>query len=53
MLIGACDVNGFVLPSCELVEREHSDMDSDAEWGTVDMAHFKQYIEECIVLVLG
>jgi hypothetical protein len=40
MLIGSCGVHGFVLPACELMEREHSDMYSEPE-----LTHFERYIE--------
>ena len=52
-LIGACDINGFVVSACKIVERERSRVDNDPERGTVDMNRFEDYIINNVVPVLG
>jgi ribosomal protein L29 len=53
MMIGACDVNGFVKEACEIVEREHDKNDRDPDRGTVDTLRFERYLEEKVKPVLG
>lgn len=44
-LIGACDINGFVVPACRIVERESE--------GTVDMERFERYVDQDLVPTLS
>ena len=52
-LIGACNWDGFIPEACEIVEREHGKNDNNPNRGTVDTERFEQYLEECLVPVLG
>ena len=52
-LIGAADINGFVVEACQIVEREHGKHDNDPTRGTVDMERFEEYVEEYLVPMLG
>jgi hypothetical protein len=52
-LIGACDINGFVLQACHLVERETNAANNDPDRGTVDMKKFETYVETKLIPVLG
>ncbi len=52
-LIAACDINGFVVDACKIVERERSATDNDPDRGTVDSARFLEYVEECLCPCLG
>jgi len=52
-LIGACDIQGFVIDACEIVERENGKDDKDKQRGTVDMDRFERHVEERLVPVLG
>ena len=47
-MIGAANINGFILSACEVVERDRSE-----SRGTIDTLRFERYIEECIVPILG
>lgn len=52
-LIGAADIDGFVVGACDIVEREHGDNDTNPNRGTVDTAKFEAYIENKLVPNLG
>jgi hypothetical protein len=52
-LIAACDLNGFVLSACKIVEREGDKNDRDPDRGTVTMERFEAYVDQCLVPVLG
>ena len=52
-IIGACDINGFVLGACKMIEREKSKTDDNPERGTVDSEKFLRYIKESLVPNLG
>lgn len=52
-LIAAADIDGFVSEACDLVEREHGRDDNDPTRGTVDIAKFERYVEDCLVPTFG
>jgi DDE superfamily endonuclease len=51
--IGACNINGFIIEACDTVERESGSSDNDPTHGTVNRDHFKLWVEECLLPVLG
>jgi len=52
-LIGAADINGFVFPACDIVERGHGEDDTDPTRGTVDTTKFENYVRDTLVPNLG
>jgi transposase len=52
-LMAACDINGFVMEACDIVERETSAEDNDPTRGTVNRERFLLWIEEKLLPVLG
>jgi hypothetical protein len=52
-LIGACDVNGFIFESCDVVESQRGRTDRDETHGIVDRERFELWVAECLVPVLG
>lgn len=52
-LIAAANINGFVLPACERVERKRSATDTDPTRGTIDQNRFYQWVVTRLVPVLG
>jgi DDE superfamily endonuclease len=46
-MLAACDINGFILESCHVVEQE------GPAASTVDTAVFTEWINDCIIPVLG
>jgi transposase len=52
-LIAACNWDGFIIPACNIVEREQGKTDNNPERGTVDADRFEEYLREFIVPVLG
>jgi len=47
-MIGACNINGFIIEACEVVERHEN-----ARRGTMDRERFETFLEQCLVPVLG
>ena len=47
-MIGACDINGFIIEACEV-----SEINKCAGRGTVGKEHLKVYVEQCLVPILG
>jgi transposase len=52
-MIAACDVKGFILGSCETVEREQGINDRNESRGTIDRERFRVWVEQRLVPVLG
>ena len=52
-LIAAANMEGFVVPACTIVEREHGSDDPNPNRGTVDAERFMQYVEEDLCPQLG
>jgi transposase len=48
-LLAAADINGFILPMCELVLQKRGDSDTDATHGTIGQERFEAYIKECVI----
>ena len=52
-MIGACDMQGFIVEACELVRRKRNSANADEEAGTVDSERFVQWIQDLLVPTLG
>lgn len=52
-MIGACDMNGFIIEACDLVRRKRNNADPDEEAGTVDSERFVQWVHDRLVPTLG
>jgi transposase len=53
-MIGACDINGFVKSTCDVIEREHGgSRETDPTRGTVNQNRFELWISEFLAPVLG
>ena len=52
-LLSACDVNGFIVEACELVERERSAKDADPTRGTIDKERFVLWLKTYLLPILG
>jgi transposase len=52
-MMGAADINGFILEACEVIMRENGDDDADESRGTVDKARFIEWVRFYLVPVLG
>jgi hypothetical protein len=51
--LAACDVHGFILQACELIEKQRSADDNDPTRGTINRDRFTLWVETCLVPVLG
>ena len=49
-MLAACDMNGFVFSTCEIVLRDSS---TDASTGTIDNTRFEMWVEQRLCPVLG
>jgi hypothetical protein len=52
-MMGACDIHGFILEACQIIQREDGSDDQDDSHGTVDRERFILWIKEKLVPVLG
>ena len=52
-LIAACNVDGFIVPACKIVERSQGKHDNNPDRGTVDAERFEQYVEQDLCPQLG
>jgi transposase len=52
-MIAACDINGFIIDTCETIERERGISDKDETLGTVHRERFRLWIENKLLPVLG
>jgi transposase len=52
-MMGAADINGFILQACEVILRKNGDDDSDESRGTIDKARFVEWVRCYLVPVLG
>lgn len=52
-MLGACDVQGMVLPACELVEGKRGDEDADPSRGTIDKDRFLAWLRQRLCPTLG
>lgn len=52
-MIAACDINGFAVETCEIIQREQGANDPDETQGTVDRERFQMRVEGKLLPVLG
>ena len=52
-MLSACNVDGFIMEACELVQRETSLDDPNLARGTIDTDRFKLWLENCLLPILG
>jgi transposase len=52
-MMGAADINGFILEACEVIQRESGDDDPDESRGTIDKSRFIEWVRCYLVPVLG
>jgi transposase len=48
-LLGAVDINGFVLGMCEYVFMKRNDDDNDPTHGTIGGERYLEYVNECVI----
>jgi hypothetical protein len=53
MMLGAVDIDGFVLPMCELIEAKRGHDDNDPTRGTIDTERFLLWVEQNLCPNLG
>ena len=51
-MVGAVDINGFIIESCELIRRTPANV-HDLDYGTVNSARFLQYARSHLIPNLG
>ena len=52
-MISAADINGFVLESCCVVQREKGPKDKDLARGTIGKERFKLWLKENLIPILS
>lgn len=51
--MGACDMHGFIMDACEIVQREDNHEDDNPFHGTIDTNRFEMWIEQKLLPILG
>ena len=52
-MIAACDLDGFIYESCEIIFQATSSNDADPTHGTIDTGRFRTWVKEKLVPQLG